>query len=159
MLNYTCQLARSAQFIRGFTLIELMIVISVVAILVVLAVPAYQEYSIRAKITECVVGAAPAKLAVSEYRMTTGAWPPNMDIAALSNNNVSRYCSGFSNYDPLVGSFQIDVNETAIDSGLAQIQPQLTPAQTSNSTIAWFCSRGGTAPAQLRYLPSTCRGT
>ena len=54
----------------GFTLIELMLVISIIAILVALAVPAYQEYSTRAKVTECMVGAAPAKLAVSEYMST-----------------------------------------------------------------------------------------
>ena len=136
-----------------------MIVVALVAILAALAVPAYQEYSTRAKVTECMVSAAPAKLAVSEYRSTTGQWPADMEIAALSDNGESRYCSGFDVYDPAVGSFQINVNETAIFPTLGQIQPQLTPKATSFSTIAWRCSRGGTAPEQLKYLPSTCRGT
>jgi len=143
----------------GFTLIELMIVIAIVAILVTLAIPAYQEYNIRAKVTECMVGAAPAKLAVSEYMSTVGSWPPDMDKAALSSGNISKYCSGFDGYDPAVGSFQINVNELAIYPTLGQIQPQLTPQVTSVTTIAWRCSRGATAPAQLKYLPSTCRGT
>lgn len=143
----------------GFTLIELMIVISIIAILVALAIPAYQEYNTRAKVTECMVGAAPAKLAISEYMSTVGSWPPDMDVAALSSNNISKYCSGFAGYDPSVGSFQINVNELAVYPTLGQIQPQLTPQVTSVTTIAWRCSRGATAPALLKYLPSTCRGT
>lgn len=67
MLRYQKSFVLSKRRSGGFTLIELMIVISIVAILVTLAVPAYQEYSTRAKVTECMVGAAPAKLAVSEY--------------------------------------------------------------------------------------------
>jgi len=159
MLNYRYSLACSKRRSGGFTLIELMIVISIVAILVALAVPAYQEYSTRAKVTECMLHGAPAKLAVSEYRSTTGQWPPNMSVAALSGNGVSKYCSGFDLYDPAVGSFQINVNEIAIYPTLGQIQPQLTPQITSFTTIAWRCSRGATAPDHLKYLPSTCRGT
>jgi type IV pilus assembly protein PilA len=135
-----------------------MLIISIVAILAALAVPAYQEYSIRAKVTECMVGGAPAKLAVSEYRSTTGDWPPDINAAALSSNGESRYCSGFTAYDDATGSFQIDINEAAVHPGLGQIQPQLTPESTSFATIAWRCSRGGTAPSLLKYLPSTCRG-
>jgi prepilin-type N-terminal cleavage/methylation domain-containing protein len=159
MLNYKDSHAIKKRRSDGFTLIELMIVISIVAILVALAVPAYQEYTIRAKVTECMVGGAPAKLAVSEYRSTTGEWPPNMDVAALSSNGISQYCSGFAGYVALTGSFQINVNELAVHPGLGQIQPQLTPQATSFATIAWRCSRGATAPALLKYLPSTCRGT
>jgi len=87
---------------------------SVVAILVTLAIPADEEYNIRAKVTECIVGAAPAKLSVSEYRSTTGQWPPDMNVASLSSNGVTRYCNGFTSYAPAVGSFQIDVHEAEI---------------------------------------------
>ena len=143
---------------KGFTLIELMIVVSIVAILVALAVPAYQQYSIRAKITECMAGAAPAKLAISEYISTTGKWPPNLDVAALSSTGETKYCSGFTGYDPAVGSFQINVNEIAVYPTLGQVQPQLTPAQTAITNVGWRCSRGATAPENVRYLPSGCRG-
>lgn len=159
MLSYNKSFVLKSRRSGGFTLIELMIVISIVAILVTLAVPAYQEYSTRAKVTECMVGAAPAKLGISEFISTTGDWPPDMDTAALSSGNVSKYCSGFDNYDPAVGSFQINVNEAAIYPTLGQIQPQLTPTVTSITTIAWRCSRGATLAQNLKYLPSTCRGT
>jgi len=157
MLNYSLPLPLRKRHSGGFTLIELMLIVSIIAILVALAVPAYQQYNIRAKITECMAGAAPAKLAVSEYASTIGGWPQNMDVAAISSGNISKYCSGFDGYDPMVGSFQINVNESAIFPSLGQIQPQLTPQITSVTTIAWRCSRGATAPSLLKYLPSTCR--
>ena len=159
MLRYQKSFVLSNRRSGGFTLIELMIVISIIAILVALAVPAYQEYSTRAKVTECMVGAAPAKLAVSEYMSTVGSWPSEIDSAALSSGNVSRYCSGFAGYDRFTGSFQINVNELAIYPTLGTVQPQLTPQVTSVTTISWRCSRGATGPNELKYLPSTCRGT
>jgi hypothetical protein len=104
------------------------------------------------------IGAAPAKLAVSEYMSTVGSWPPDMDRAALSSGIESKYCSGFAAYDASTGSFQINVNELAIYPTLGQVQPQLTPQVTSVTTIAWRCSRVSTGPIELKYLPSTCRG-
>ena len=159
MLRYQASLVLSKRRSGGFTLIELMIVISIIAILVALAVPAYQDYSIRAKVAECMVGAAPAKLAVSGYMSTVGSWPPDLDSAALSSGNLSNYCSGFVGYDRLTGSFQISVNELAIYPTLGTVQPQLTPQVTSVTTISWRCSRGATASNELKYLPSACRGT
>ena len=61
MLNYDYPLSLGKRHSGGFTLIELMIAIAIVALLVAMAVPAYQDYTIRAKVTECMVGAAPAR--------------------------------------------------------------------------------------------------
>ncbi len=108
MLNYDVPLSLPKRQSGGFTLIELMIVIAIVAILVAIAVPAYQEYSIRAKISECMVGAAPAKLGISEFISTTGNWPQDVSVAGISSNGVSKFCSGFVGYDSTVGSFQIE---------------------------------------------------
>jgi len=159
MLSYRHSFVLINRCSGGFTLIELTIDISVVAILVALALPAYQEYNTPAKVIECMIGAAPAKLTVSEYVSTVGSWPPDMDRAALSSDKLSRYCAGFAAYDPSTGSFQINVNELAIYSTLEQLQPHLTPQATSVTTIAWRCSRGATGPNGHKYLPSTCRGS
>lgn len=148
------------QCLRGFTIVELMITIAVVAVLVALAVPAYSDYSIRAKVTECINGAAVVKVAVSEYRQSLGAWPTNLVDAGLESSGISHYCSAFTNYDSATGAFTIDLNEAAIDSSLAldALSPVLTPDETTSQIINWNCSKGGTLAGNLKYLPSTCRG-
>ena len=145
--------------IRGFTLIELMIVIAIVAILMALAVPAYNDYTIRSKIAECINGAAVAKIGVSEYRQTLGAWPPSMEDAGLEVAGISHYCTTLKPYQSATGEFTIDVDETAIDSGLGpnSILPIMTPTLSSSGVINWNCARGTTPITSLKYLPSTCR--
>ena len=145
---------------KGFTLIELMIVIAIVAILVALAVPAYKDYTIRTKVAECVNGAAVPKLAISEYRQSSSptAWPADSNAAATASPaGQSQYCEGFPNYT--TGQFQINVNENAVGSLLSPIQPALTPADNGQGGTDWNCSRGTTTAAAVKYLPSTCRGT
>ena len=142
---------------RGFTLIELMITIAIVAILVTLAVPAYNDYTIRAKITECINGAAVGKVGISEYRQTLGAWPPTLEEAGLEITGISHYCTALNNYQPSTGTFTIDVDEAVIEPGLGAIEPAMTPDQMASGVINWNCTRGNTDPADLKYLPSTCR--
>ncbi len=135
---------------QGFTLIELMIVIAIVAILVALAVPAYQDYTIRAKVSECINGAAPLKLAVSEYRMTDGSsWPTATQVGVTSTTGQSTQCDALT-----YSSGVITVNAGSV--GVSNIKAKLTPTVTSNGIITWACTNGATA-ALAKYLPSTCR--
>ena len=144
---------------KGFTLIELMITIAIVAILVALAVPAYSDYSIRAKVAECINGAAIAKVGISEYRQGLGPWPPSLSDAGLNVTNISEYCSGIVDYQQSTGAFIMDINEAAIDSSLTSdaLMPVLTPTELPSSIIDWKCSKGATLAENLKYLPSTCR--
>ena len=144
---------------KGFTLIELMIVIAIVAILVALAVPAYQDYTIRAKVGECINSAAVPKLQISEYRETVGTWPGTAEEAGIVNTGDSQFCDSFTGYDSGDGSFDIDVDETAVATPGGTLQPRMTPFENTSGNIDWECTRGGTLPADLKYLPSTCRGT
>jgi type IV pilus assembly protein PilA len=146
---------------KGFTLIELMIVIAIVAILVALAVPAYQDYVIRSKVAECINGAAVAKLQVSEYRETVGTYPADATVAGVASPaGQSQFCTGFAGYTT-AGIFEIDVNETNIDSvalsGIT-LQPRMTPSVNAQGGVDWNCSRGPSTTAGVKYLPSTCRG-
>ena len=145
----------------GFTLIELMITIAIVSILVAIAVPAYKNYTIRAKVVECINNAAVAKLQISEYRQTLGSWPPSAleaGIETASGASTSEFCHGFINYQSSTGAFEIDVNESAVDVVLSTIAPVMVPAQEGTSNILnWDCTVGSTAANDVRYLPSSCR--
>ena len=150
--------SRQYRLTRGFTLIELMITIAIVAILVTIAIPAYNNYTIRAKVAECINGAAVGKLGISEFRQTLGAWPTTLEQAGLGVAGNSRYCTALNNYQASSGAFTIDINEAAIEAGLGTISPVLTPIETLSHTIIWTCTRGTTLAGDLKYLPPTCRG-
>jgi len=141
---------------QGFTLIELMIVIAIVAILVALAVPAYQDYTIRAKVAECINDAAVSKLQISEYRLTTGGYPTSSDEAGItSSTGATQYCTA-TQYGS-AGAFTVHVDENAVDTSISgSIEAVLTPS-SSNSGIDWTCKRGNTSSDNYKYLPSTCR--
>jgi len=137
---------------QGFTLIELMIVIAIVAILVALAVPAYQDYTIRAKVSECVNGAAPLKLAVSEFRMTDGSsWPTAAEAGVDGTAGTSAECSA---WQYTAGTGVIVVTSTAGPGGIAA---RLTPTVNAAEGIDWACSNASGTATKAKYLPSTCR--
>lgn len=132
---------------RGFTLIELMIVVAIVGILAAIAIPAYQDYTIRARVTEGLSMASSAKLAVSETAQTNNALPatqaatgyvtpaatPNVTSIAIAANGV------------------ITITYTAAAGGGTII---MTPTLTANGDVTWVCT-GGTLLA--KYRPASCR--
>ncbi|MEE4173196.1 MAG: pilin [Xanthomonadales bacterium] len=142
---------------KGFTLIELMIVIAIVAILVALAVPAYQDYTIRAKVSECVNGAAPAKLAVSEYFQSEGAAAAAPEDYGVNTVATSQYCQALA--VDAVGVITV----TTVGTG-ATTDPvmTLTPVDAagaaynpaSNEPVSWNCQN---TAGEDRHVPATCR--
>ena len=147
---------------RGFTLIELMIVIAIVAILVALAVPAYQDYTVRAKVAECISNSTVPKLAISEYFQANGVYPADEDIAASTQPaGSSNFCTGFDypDDDGTAGWFYVLVDENAINSSSppGKIEPKLDPTTNISGVITWRCTVGQTAEGSVKYLPATCR--
>lgn len=136
----------------------MMIAVAIVAILVAMAVPAFTDYTIRAKVAECIHNSAVAKIQISEYRQTLGPWPPDAASAALSGSvGDTDFCIGFD-YAPATGAFTIDVDEGAIDSGIVGvIAPMMTPTPAAGNNIDWNCTVGTTSLENIKYLPSTCR--
>lgn len=141
---------------QGFTLIELMIVIAIIGILAAIAIPAYQDYITRTKVSEGLNLAAAAKTTVSEYYMSNGVMPSGNAEAGLApagdidGNNVSSVSVG-----PADGILTITYSDGA-SSPLDTATLQLT-ADTSGGSVAWNCAPGGSNPIATEYVPSSCR--
>ena len=146
---------------KGFTLIELMIVVAIMAIIVTLAIPAYQDYMIRAKVSECIQMSAQAKTAISEYRQSSAVWPPSQAAAGLGpfGGNVSEFCTIYA-YNEDEGDFKIEVDAATVGVPGLVIRPYFSPTLAINGTegnINWSCTFGDTSATAMKYLPSNCR--
>lgn len=129
---------------KGFTLIELMIVIAIIAILAAIALPAYSDYTKKSKVSEVILAASAARTAVSEYAASNNALPPAAWAGIESQS--STFVSG------------VTWNGTTITatSTVPGATGTITLAGTlrSNGTVTWICS--GTVLA--KYRPGSCQG-
>lgn len=136
---------------QGFTLIELMIVIAIIAILLVIAIPAYQDYTVRARVSEGVNLAAAAKLAVSETTLDTGTLPAD-EAAAGYVSPTSTYVSSI---DIAAGVVTVNLSNDAGLSDAGGGTLVFTPQwQTGDAQIIWTCSTTITKSSQV---PAACR--
>jgi len=141
---------------QGFTLIELMIVVAIIGILAAVAIPAYQDYILRAKMSEVLGIAAKDKTSVSEYFVSIGQMPADADQAGVSTNiNQSQYLRAIA-YS-LIGTLSATNIYTLAGTGLnTALAGTLVKFQGTGSTagVAWDCTVS-TAPS--KYLPANCR--
>jgi type IV pilus assembly protein PilA len=133
---------------QGFTLIELMIVVAIIGILAAVALPAYQEYTVRAKVSEVILAASSAKNGVAEYVNLYSALPPNASFTPESQ--VSKYVASVA-WDVAIPAI------TATAQGEAKIAGKtivMTPTLTAaGNQVNWACA--GTIDS--KYRPASCK--
>ncbi|HEZ6150889.1 TPA: pilin [Neisseria meningitidis] len=157
---------------KGFTLIELMIVIAIVGILAAVALPAYQDYTARAQVSEAILLAEGQKSAVTEYYLNHGEWPGNNSSAgvATSANIKGKYVKEVTVANGVITA-------TMLSSGVnKEIQGKKLSlwAKRQDGSVKWFCGQpvtrttagakddvaaatGTNGKIDTKHLPSTCR--
>lgn len=134
---------------QGFTLIELMIVVAIIAILAAIALPAYQDYLVKSRVSEIVLAASSARTTVSE---AAAAEPGNvMPTTVEIESQNSRYVSGVAyNAGVITATATDDVGGEVTATSTITLSGQ----KEDNGQVRWTC--GGTVPA--KYRPATCQG-
>jgi type IV pilus assembly protein PilA len=167
---------------KGFTLIELMIVVAIIGILAAIAIPAYQDYTIRSQVTEGLNLAGAAKAAVAESFSNTGLAPANRTEAGMSANAIDTNGKYVSSVNITNGTILITYGATA-NAVLTGQTLELVPYETTDKSVTWRCGAApvlaaagtqllGTGTAQVaaynggtlattaslnKYLPKACR--
>ena len=137
---------------KGFTLIELMIVVALIGILAMLAMPAYQGYIIRAQIAEGLNLVGPHKAAVGAYYQQAGTWPANNAEAALAtaSSYSGRYVSSISVNSDVISIFYGNSANVEINGFAVNIT-----ATPNTGSMTWVCASAGII--SNAYLPPACR--
>ena len=138
---------------KGFTLIELMITVAIVGILAAVALPAYQNYTIRAQVSEGFVLSGGVQTAVVESYAQTGAYPLTLSAIGITAAPTGKYTSGVAMAAGVITVTYGAGANTKVTGG----QVVLTPTDDGQGNIHWKCTT--VAPVTTAYVPSSCTNT
>ena len=139
---------------KGFTLIELMIVVAIIGILAAIAIPAYQDYTIRAKVSELIGFAAAAKTSVSEFYVSQNGMPSTSASAGINTTATSKYMASTTYVQTNTTVAYIELTAASDIGGSANGTTIRFTGTGSANGVDWACT-GGNMPA--KYRPANCR--
>jgi type IV pilus assembly protein PilA len=131
---------------QGFTLIELMIVVAIIGILAAVALPAYKDYTVRAKVSELLLAASAGKTQVAEFFQVNGALPAAASLTL--NTQATQWVASVAQ-----SAGVITVTATATEAAISGGTITLTPADAGNGNLNWVCS----GSIDAKYRPASCK--